>query len=65
MDPNKTDCVIKDENGKEIGRIAASNPRANDYITEISRGRNKVTVDYVERDGPALLAPLNLFRKPR
>jgi len=57
-DPYKTMCVVK-HNGKEVGRIPATAPTAEAYITELVRHYGDVNVDYVHDENAGLLAALH------
>ena len=58
LDPYKTMCVVKNDKGKEVGRVAATATNASDYITELVRHYGHVTVDYVHDENADLLAKL-------
>lgn len=49
LDPYKTDCVCKHE-GREVGRIAATAPNAETYITALASEYGELQIEYVERD---------------
>lgn len=61
MDPHKTICVVKHD-GKEVGRVPATSPNAEAYITELVRHYGKCDVDYVPDETEGLFAMLS---KPR
>ena len=48
MNPENTICIVKNSEGKEIGRIAATAPNAPQYIEELTRYSGGGTVEYVE-----------------
>lgn len=48
LNPENTVCVVKNNEGEEIGRIAATAQNANQYIEELMRHSGGGTVDYVE-----------------
>lgn len=58
LDPYKTMLVFKDNTGKEVGRVAARSPRANDYINELTLLYKGGTVDYVHDENAGLLSAL-------
>lgn len=58
MDPYKTMLVCK-ANGKEVGRIPATAPNANDYLQELASHYGGLQVDYVEDDTAGLIAELH------
>lgn len=47
MNPRTTVLVAKDENGRVLGRKAALDPRANEWLTDMARAHKSLTVDYV------------------
>lgn len=57
INPKDTVLVIKHD-GKEIGRIAAIDPNASDYMTELTRHYGELTVDYVEDKTFAMVSRL-------
>ena len=57
LDPYKTICVVKHK-GKEVGRIPATAPNAEAYITELVRHYKEVEVEYVPDETGGLLALL-------
>ena len=59
--PHKTMCVCK-HNGTEVGRIAATAPNAEAYMTELARFYGKLEVDYVEDATAAMVS--QFFRRP-
>lgn len=59
LDPRKTMLVFKDKTGKEVGRIAACSPRANDYATNLAMRYKGGTVDYVHDEDAALFSALH------
>lgn len=62
MDPEKTILVCKYK-GKEVGRIPATAPNAEAYMTELARHCGGLDVDYVPDETGGLLAALH--RRPR
>jgi hypothetical protein len=58
MDPHKTILVCK-HNGKEVGRIPATAPNAEAYMTELARHYGKLEVEYVPDETGGLLAMLH------
>lgn len=55
MNPNNVILVIKDTNGKEVGRIAATSSNANAYLNNLQQQYGEITVDYVEdKEGAAI-----------
>jgi len=58
LDPYKTICVCKHK-GKEVGRIPATAPNAEAYITELVRHYGEINVDYVADETGGLLHALH------
>jgi hypothetical protein len=57
LDPKKTICVCY-HNGKEVGRVPATAPRAIDYIDELARRYDSLEVKYEAVPDCPLLAVL-------
>ena len=57
LDPHKTILVFKVD-GKEVGRIPATSPRAAAFAQEMARTYKGGTVDYEEDPTGGLLAAL-------
>lgn len=57
-DPYKTMCVVKHD-GKEVGRIPATAPNAEAYISELASFYHGVDVDYVHDENAVFLAELH------
>lgn len=57
LDPYKTILVLK-HNGKEVGRIPATAPNANTYITELVRFYGACQIDYEPDETEGLFAML-------
>ena len=57
LDPYNTFCVCK-VNGKEVGRILASDPNAENYMTDFVRHYGSLEVEYVEDATAAMIARL-------
>lgn len=47
LDPHKT-ILVCFHNGKEVGRISAVSPKANDFLTDLVRTYGDLQVDYVK-----------------
>ena len=45
MKPGQTTCVIK-KDGKEVGRILATDPNAPTYIESLAKQYDGVSIDY-------------------
>ena len=65
MNPENTICVVKNQEGKEIGRIAATAPNASQYIEELMLHSGGGTVDYIEDADEAAASRLmqGMFRQ--
>lgn len=61
LDPHKTILVCK-HNGKEVGRIPATAPNAEAYMTELARFYRGLEIDYVRDETGGLLAMLHRAR---
>jgi hypothetical protein len=48
MNPNHTVCVLKTQEGKEVGKIPANHRNASDYIQSHALAHKCMKVDYVE-----------------
>lgn len=59
MNPETTICVVKTEDGREVGRVPAAAPNAEAYITELVRQYGSVHVDYVHDEDAWLFTALN------
>ena len=57
LDPYKTMLVLKHD-GKEVGRVPATAPNAEAYITELGRHYGDLQIDYVPDETAGLLAGL-------
>lgn len=64
MDPSSIICVIKNSDGKEVGRIAATAANATLYINELGRHYGSLTIDY-EQDSDAAMISRMLSRPMR
>lgn len=58
LNPNNTVLVVKNKDGKEIGRIAATAPNATDYLNELARHYKEMSVDYEEDADYAMVSRL-------
>jgi hypothetical protein len=58
MDPRKTMLAVK-HNGKEVGRIPATAPNAEAYITELVLHYREASVEYVHDENASFLAALH------
>lgn len=48
LDPHKVVCVVKNQQGQEVGRYAADDPDTEKKLTELCRVHGSIGVDYVE-----------------
>lgn len=55
MNPHSVICVCK-HNGKEVGRIAATAPNAEAYMTELLRCYGGLQVEYIEDPDAAMIS---------
>jgi hypothetical protein len=53
LDPAKVVCVIKNQQGVEVGRVAANAPNAEPTITNLTRVHGSISVEYVENEEEA------------
>ena len=63
LDPHSTVLVVKNTDGREVGRIAATAPNANTYLQELARTYKKISVDYVQDEDYAMVS--RMFSSPR
>jgi len=59
LDPHKTILILKHD-GKEVGRVAATAPNANEYMEELGRHYKEITVDEIEDADAAMIS--RMFR---
>ncbi len=57
MNPNNVILVAK-HNGKEVGRKAATDPNANEWMSELARHYNGLQIEYVEDKDAAMISRL-------
>lgn len=55
LNPHSVICVCKHD-GKEVGRIAATAPNAEAYMTELTRCYGSLEVEYVEDPDGAIIS---------